>query len=236
MNDAPPPLTSQDIENRVLYRDALMLVLDKPPGIPVHAGPNGGASLEDYFPHLSFGYKETPRLAHRLDRDTSGCLILGRNDRALRKLGKLFEAGRIQKTYWAFVNGRPPEESGTIDMALIKVKLQKGWSMRPARAHETGAQTAVTDYKIVRRLRNDRTWLELRPHTGRTHQIRVHLAALGCPIAGDWLYAEGNERPPAGAFPMLHLHARQVDVPLYPNEAAVSVCAEMPQHMADTLD
>jgi tRNA pseudouridine32 synthase/23S rRNA pseudouridine746 synthase/23S rRNA pseudouridine1911/1915/1917 synthase len=225
-----------DIENRILFKDQLMLVLDKPPGIVVHPGPKGGPSMEDYFEQLKFGYKEMPRLAHRLDRDTSGCLILGRNDRAIKKLGKLFEAGQIKKTYWAIVKGRPPAEEGTIDLPLKKIKLPKGWSMTPAQKGEADAQEAVTDYKILKRLRHDHTWLELAPRTGRTHQIRVHLQSLGCPILGDWLYSGGDTRPAEGEFPLLHLHARSVTVPLYHDQEPIAVSAEMPQHMADVLD
>lgn len=157
------PLTLEELQSRILYRDQLVMVLDKPPGINVHAGPNGGPSLEDYFPDLKFDYKETPKLAHRLDRDTSGCLVLGRNDRALKKMGKLFESGRVKKTYWAITHGRPPEMAGTIDLPLAKVKMQKGWSMKPAKLTEDGAQTAVTDYKVLEKLRDNRAWVELSP-------------------------------------------------------------------------
>ena len=225
-----------DLTTRILYQDPLIIVLDKPPGIPVHAGPNGGASLEDYFEELKFGYKEMPHLAHRLDRDTSGCLILGRNERALKKMGKLFEGGRIKKTYWAIVEGRPPAEAGTIDLPLKKKKLPKGWSMVPAQKGEGEAQEAVTDYTVVKHLRKDRTWLELKPRTGRTHQLRVHLKALGCPIVGDWLYGGPDARPPEGQFPTLHLHARAVEIPLYPDKPDVVVSAELPEHMADLID
>jgi tRNA pseudouridine32 synthase/23S rRNA pseudouridine746 synthase/23S rRNA pseudouridine1911/1915/1917 synthase len=213
-----------------------MIVLDKPPGIPVHAGPKGGASLEDGFEALKFGYKETPHLAHRLDRDTSGCLILGRNDRALKKLGRLFETGQIKKTYWAIVDGHPPEDEGLIDLPLKKVKLPKGWSMEPAKKGEPEAQDAITEYKIVKKLRKDRTWLELKPRTGRTHQIRVHLKAIGCPITGDWLYSGGEERPAQGEFPTLNLHARAVEIPLYPDKPPVIVSAELPEHMVALID
>lgn len=226
----------KDLLDRVLFKDQLILVLDKPPGIPVHAGPKGGESLEDYFGQLKFGYKETPKLAHRLDRDTSGCLVLGRNSRALRKLGRLFETGQVKKTYWAITEGRPPEERGVIDLPLEKVKEPKGWSMRPAKKGAENAQEAVTEYAVVKRLRNNRCWLELTPRTGRTHQIRVHLKSIGCPIAGDWLYGGGGARPPAGEFPLLHLHARGITLPLYPGQPSVAVSAELPEHMAELID
>lgn len=212
---------NRNISSRVLFHDALVLVLDKPAGIPVHAGPKGGESLEDYFEGLRFGYKETPRLAHRLDRDTSGCLVLGRNLRALKKLGRLFENGQIKKTYWAITEGAPPREAGTIDLPLAKIKLQKGWSMQPATEGQEGAQEAVTDYRILKKLDGNRALVELSPRTGRTHQIRVHLQSLGCPIAGDWLYGPQAER--GNDFPRLFLHARSIEIPLYPDRPAIRV-------------
>lgn len=214
-------LSAENLAQRILYKDALMLVLDKPAGIPVHAGPGGGENLEDYFNALRFGYKETPKLAHRLDRDTSGCLILGRNLRALKKLGRLFETGQIKKTYWAVTEGVPSAESGTIDISLVKIKLPKGWSMQPAARGQEGAQEAVTDYKILKHLPDNRALIELKPRTGRTHQIRVHLQSLGCPIVGDWLYGPQEER--TAEFPRLYLHARTIEIPLYPDQPPVSI-------------
>jgi tRNA pseudouridine32 synthase/23S rRNA pseudouridine746 synthase len=228
-------MTPEDIQSRVLYKDQLVIALNKPVGIPVHAGPNGGESLEDYFDLLSFGYKEIPKLAHRLDRDTSGCLLLGRNDRALRKLGKLFETGKIKKTYWAITEGIPQKPEGIIDTPLKKVKLPKGWSMETAKPNDAKAEKAVTEYKIINELSNNRCFIELKPQTGRTHQIRVHLQSLGCPIVGDWLYGLNPQRPDTGTFPTLHLHARSLLVPLYDQEQAISVTAQPPAHMLELI-
>src|SRR5262245_568905 len=135
-------LTPEEIQKRLLFRDGMMLILDKPPGIPVHAGPRGGPNLEMYFDALRFGWSSLPVLAHRLDRDTSGCLVLGRHHKALRKLGKLFAAGRIEKIYWAIVVGEPPEEQGTIDLPLKKMTNKSGWKMITA----PDGQPAVTEY------------------------------------------------------------------------------------------
>src|SRR6204780_5941668 len=111
-------MTAEEMVARLLYRDALMLVIDKPAGLAVHRGPKGGESLEDHFGALRFGLPRNPALAHRLDRDTSGCLVLGRHRKALEKLGKLFKQGKIAKTYWAIVAGSPQGEEGTIDLPL----------------------------------------------------------------------------------------------------------------------
>lgn len=226
-------MTFQAIAERILYRDQLIIVLNKPPAIPVHAGPKGGESLEDYFDQIQFDYKEIPRLAHRLDRDTSGCLILGRNLRAIRKLGRLFEGGKIKKTYWAMVEGDVKEDLGVIDLPLAKIKLPKGWSMQPAKKGAEGAQEAITEYKVLKRLEGGRTFLELSPKTGRTHQLRVHLQSLGHPIVGDWLY--GPQEARGEEFPLLHLHARSVEIPLYEDKPAIVVTADLPEHMDEVV-
>lgn len=218
-------LTEAEIVARLLYRDALMLVLDKPAGIPVHAGPGGGPNLEDYFDTLRFGLPRPPALAHRLDRDTSGCLVLGRHRKALAKLGRLFASGRIEKTYWAIVEGTPKADAGRIDRPLRKRSLDKrSWRME---THPQG-QPAVTDWRVLARS-GSRAWLELAPRTGRTHQIRVHCAAIGCPLVGDAIY--GAARP----GDTLLLHARAVTVPLYPSRPPIAVAAPPPPAMTDAI-
>jgi tRNA pseudouridine32 synthase/23S rRNA pseudouridine746 synthase len=123
--DTPQP-TAEDIQARVLHRDGLMLVIDKPAGIPVHRGPKGGANLEASFDALRFGLPRPPVLAHRLDRDTSGCLVLGRHRKATASLGLLFKHNKISKTYWAIVEGGPAENDGTIDIPLGRL-----WGVPP---------------------------------------------------------------------------------------------------------
>ena len=132
---------------RLLYRDGLMLVIDKPAGFAVHRGPKGGESLEDYFDALRFGLPRNPALAHRLDKDTSGCLVLGRHRKALALLGKLFKQGKIGKTYWAVVEGSPGEEEGRIDIPLGKLDETRGWWMKP----DQHGQPAVTMWKVMGR-------------------------------------------------------------------------------------
>jgi tRNA pseudouridine32 synthase / 23S rRNA pseudouridine746 synthase len=122
----PSPLW---LVERLLYRDGLILIVDKPAGVPVHAGPGGGISLEHYFEALRFGLPQPPALAHRLDRDTSGCLVLGRHRKALARVGRLFQNGQVEKVYWTVVTGRPPEPTGTVEIALRKRSEVRGWWM-----------------------------------------------------------------------------------------------------------
>lgn len=208
----------------VLYRDGLILVVDKPAGIPVHSGPSGGTSLEDTFDQLRFGLPKPPALAHRLDRDTSGCLVLGRHPKALRRLGKLFSEGRAKKTYWAIVRGQPPQETGRIEFPLLKTSTKTGgWRMVVA----PEGQVAITEYRVMGTGDDGLTWLALYPKTGRTHQIRVHCAQSGFPILGDPWYGVAEDRSRESGRP-LHLHAQAIELPLYPKKAPVHVTAAPP--------
>ena len=140
-------MTPEEMLARLLYRDGLMLVIDKPAGFAVHRGPKGGESLEDHFDVLRFGLPRAPSLAHRLDRDTSGCLVLGRHRKALALLGKLFKQGKIGKTYWAVVEGSPDADEGRIDIALGKLDEERGWWMKP----DPHGQPAATTWKVMGR-------------------------------------------------------------------------------------
>src|SRR4051812_33329457 len=142
--------------DRILYQDHLILIINKPAGIPVHAGPGGGDNLEQYFEALRLGLSELPGLAHRLDRDTSGCLILGRRHKALSKLGKLFMAKKISKSYWAIVKGAPPQSQGRINLPLSKQANDKTrWWMKG----DPQGQEAITDYKLMGQAEGV-SWLE----------------------------------------------------------------------------
>jgi tRNA pseudouridine32 synthase / 23S rRNA pseudouridine746 synthase len=225
-------MTPEELERRVLYRDALMLVIDKPAGIAVHRGPKGGASLEDLFDGLRFGLPRLPALAHRLDRDTAGCLVLGRHRKALAHLGALFKHGRIGKTYWAVVEGRPDADTGRIELPLGRRDPGRGWWMQP----DAAGQPAVTLWQVLGRAPAEAghpalTWLALEPVTGRTHQLRVHSAAMGWPILGDAIYGTA----PRSGGPPLHLMSREVVVPLYPRRDPIRVVAPVPEHMRERL-
>jgi tRNA pseudouridine32 synthase / 23S rRNA pseudouridine746 synthase len=276
-------MTSEEMVSRILYRDGLMLVLDKPAGLSVHAGPKNSKqrreSIEDHFDALRFGLPRQPALAHRLDRDTSGCLVLGRHRKALAQLGKLFRSGVIGKTYWAVVEGTPESDEGVIELALGRLDVTRGWWMKP----DPNGQPAVTKWKVLGRTSRDTisvssplageavarsaagggslsdshagqdpppypspsrgegthrargsaelTWLALEPLTGRTHQLRVHCAAMSWPVLGDAVY--GNA--PRNGGPPLHLHAREIVVPLYKNRDPIRAVAPVPQHMRAAL-
>jgi tRNA pseudouridine32 synthase/23S rRNA pseudouridine746 synthase len=218
-------MTPEDILARVLYRDGLLVILDKPYGIAVHRGPKGGASLEDDFEYLRFGLPRKPALAHRLDRETSGCLVLGRHHKALEKLGKLFSQGKVGKTYWAVVEGGPAADEGLIDKPLGRRDPDRGWWMKV----DPAGQPSQTRWRVLGRSPR-LTWLEMTPLTGRTHQLRVHAASEGWPLLGDSIY---GARPLDG--PALHLLARRIEIPLKAGAAPVTVEAPVPPHMAEAL-
>lgn len=216
----------------VLHRDAMMLVIDKPYGLPVHAGPKGGETLADHLDALRFGLPRVPELAHRLDKDTSGCLVLGRHAKALALLGKLFASGAVEKTYLAVTQGAPSADEGRIDQPLAKRSPHRGWWMQAVARGTPGAQEAVSEFKVL--LRGPGLCVvALSPITGRTHQLRAHMAHLGHPILGDPIYG-GASRLPGG--PKLHLHSRRVVVPLARNGPPVEASAPLPAHLRETLE
>jgi tRNA pseudouridine32 synthase / 23S rRNA pseudouridine746 synthase len=218
-------VTPDELCARVLLRDANLIILDKPAGLAVHAGPRAQDTIEALLPGLSFGLRHVPALAHRLDQDTGGCLVLARHPKALSRLGRLFGAGKIEKTYWAVVEGDPPASAGTIELKLAKVTGPAGWRMI---IDPDKGQNAVSDWRLLGR-GDGLSWLEIRPRTGRTHQIRVHLAALGWPILGDPFYGRADP-----AIPM-QLLSRRIGVPYWEGRPPVSAEAPPPAHMRGPL-
>jgi tRNA pseudouridine32 synthase / 23S rRNA pseudouridine746 synthase len=227
-------MNPEETRERLLYRDGLMLVLNKPAGIAVHKGPKGGVSLEDYFDALRFGLPRNPALAHRLDRETAGCLVLGRHHKALEKLGLLFKQGKIDKTYWAIVEGEPSSEGGMIDLPLGRLDATRGWWMKV----DPAGAPSQTRWRVEGRAESEGrpiAWLALEPLTGRTHQLRVHCAAMGWSILGDSVYGSAARDPSEQAAPRLQLLARRVSVPLARNTSAIVVEAPPPPHMIAPL-
>ena len=204
----------------ILFRDQRFVVLDKPAGLPVHAGPARGRSVEDWFPVLS-RRKDGPWLAHRLDADTSGCLLIALRRAPLLAAQAAFAAGLVRKTYWAVVQGQAAAEHGCVTAALRRASVPEGWRIV---ADPRRGQPASTDWKVLGRGKRT-TWLELTPRTGRTHQVRVHCALMGTPILGDDRYGTGGTG--------LHLLARAIGLPLDP---PVEATAPPPAHMLAALE
>lgn len=216
------------LAKRVLYQDSGIIVIDKPSGIPVHIGAHAGVALEQFFDQLRFDLPHNPWLAHRLDRETSGCLVLGRTKEALARLGKQFAEGKIGKTYWAVVVGVPAEEAGVINRPILKTGKGARWRI----VLDDAGQEAVTEYRVLGK-GDGFSWVAFAPRTGRTHQIRVHSAyALGCPLVGDPFY--GAE----GAYDAKHystmLHARSIALPAKGDPLMVE--APVPEHMRGLLE
>ncbi|MEI8145680.1 MAG: RNA pseudouridine synthase [Alphaproteobacteria bacterium] len=200
----------------------MMLILDKPAGLPVHAGPGGGPNLTDHLTALRFGLPRDPELAHRLDKDTAGCLVLGRHRKALARLADLFKASAIAKRYWAVVESGPEADEGVIDLAIAPRDPKRGWWVKV----DPKGQAATTRYKVLAR-GDGRAVLALEPVTGRTHQLRVHCQALGFPILGDTIYGSA----PRFGGPGLHLVARSISIPFDPKRAPVTAVAPVPAAM-----
>jgi 23S rRNA pseudouridine955/2504/2580 synthase len=230
---APRPVSPEDarlLERMVLYRDDSVIALNKPYGLAVQGGPGLTRHLDAMLDALRFGHAERPRLVHRLDRDTSGVLLLARGAAAASKLAAAFRGRDAEKTYWAVVVGRPSPESGRIDLPLAKQPGPRGERTAPA---EGGAR-AITDYRVLDAAQRRAAWLELRPLTGRTHQLRVHCArGLGTPILGDGKYG-GAAAQIEGLPPLLHLHARALRLP-HPEGGMLEVAAPLPPHMEQTF-
>jgi 23S rRNA pseudouridine955/2504/2580 synthase len=233
---ASRPVSAEEarlLERMVLYRDDSVIALNKPYGLAVQGGPGLTRHLDAMLDALRFGHAERPRLVHRLDRDTSGVLLLARGAAAASRLAAAFRGRDAEKTYWAVVVGRPTPEAGRIALPLAKQLGPRGERTAPAEPAEGGAR-AITDYRVLDAAQRRAAWLELRPLTGRTHQLRVHCArGLGTPILGDSKYG-GAAAQIDGLPPLLHLHARALRLP-HPEGGMLEVAAPLPPHMEQTF-
>ncbi len=196
---------ADELRARVLYRDDALIAINKPAGLAVQGGTKTPRHLDGMLDALRFDAPDRPRLVHRLDKDTSGLLILARNRQAARALSKEFQGRTMEKMYWALVLGVPDIEAGTIDAPLAK----RGDAGSERMQFTDEGQHAETDYRILEQAAQRLTWLELRPRTGRTHQLRAHCAAMGNPILGDGKYG-GRDSFLPGLPKRLHLHARSL--------------------------
>jgi 23S rRNA pseudouridine955/2504/2580 synthase len=218
-----------------LYADQDVVVINKPWGLAVQKGTRTTDDLDSRLIALAAITGERLRLTHRLDKDTSGCLVLARTAAAATRIGKLFMRGAVHKTYWALTAGVPEPRHGRIDVALIKAATPEGDRVRAAtEAEQALAQRAITDYEVLRQWRDRWALVELRPQTGRQHQLRAHLAHLGTPIVHDGKYP--SERPAlAIGQGRLQLLARRIVLPGLEAKYEIDVTAAPPGHMAEAM-
>ncbi len=219
----------------ILYQDEWIIAIDKPAGLAVQGGTGQRRHLDAMLDALRFGAEERPRLVHRLDKDTSGVLLLARDARTTRHLAEVFRRQQARKLYWAAVAGGPAKARGRIALPLVKKTGRTGEKMGEA----SKGKEAVTLYQVAARRGKQAAWLVLRPLTGRTHQLRVHCAALGHPILGDGKYGgrgaflEPVEGGPAVAK-KLQLHAREIAFPHPADGTTLRITAPLPAHMSET--
>ncbi len=240
---APPPtpkhaITKGDrdfLASITLYEDDDLLVLNKPSGIAVQGGTKTAHHIDLLLEGLGDGPETRPRLVHRLDRDTSGVLVIAKRRSVAAKLGRAFQTRSVRKIYWALVKGVPKPPQGKVEAALVKASGPEGDRVRKARPGEQDvAQSAVTHYAVVDRAGQTAAFVSLKPVTGRQHQLRAHMAILGHPILGDEKY-RGDQDLPEGVPNRLHLHARRISFPHPSGEGVVDVTAPLPEHMQESL-
>jgi 23S rRNA pseudouridine955/2504/2580 synthase len=236
----PPGLSKRDrdfIESLIIYENDFIFVLNKPFGLAVQGGTKTSRHLDGLLAGMAdrFG-GERPRLVHRLDRDTSGVLVVAKDRWTAARLGRLFQTRSVQKIYWALVRGVPKPTQGKVEAALVKAAGPEGDRVRKARPGEQDlAQHATTYYSAIDHAAGKVAWLSLKPVTGRQHQLRAHMDILGTPIVGDQKYGNVGDLHMDGVENKLHLHARRIafrDV----KAGDIDVSAPLPPHMAKSFE
>ena len=229
----PRPADYAVLHEAILHRDASVIVLNKPPGLAVQGGTATDRHLDGLLDELRFGNDERPRLVHRLDKDTSGILVIAATAAAAAFLTRAFREKSTRKIYWAVVVGLPKLRQGRIDLALAKSPGRGGERVRP---YAEEGRHAVTYYRVIENAGNHASWLALMPVTGRTHQLRAHCAAIGTPILGDGKY--GAAAAHLAGLPgsrRLHLHARSLSIP-HPLGGTLEATAPLPPHLRRTWE
>ncbi len=228
-----PPLTPTErrlFDSMVMHEDRDIFVLNKPSGFAVQGGSKTHHHLDGLLMGLGVELGERPLLVHRLDRDTSGVIVIAKRRSVAAALGKLFATRAVKKTYWAIVKGVPKPAQGRIEVALVKAKGPDGDRMRASlEGEEDDEQRAVTHYSVIDKASDIAAWVSLKPVTGRQHQLRAHMAHIGTPIMGDEKYG-GLDGMPEGMPRRLHLHARRIVFP-HPRDGIIDISAPMPDHM-----
>jgi 23S rRNA pseudouridine955/2504/2580 synthase len=236
---SPPTLAPGDealIRSLVIHEDDRVIVLNKPPGLATQGGSKVGAHIDRLLGALQGGAAERPRLVHRLDRETSGALLVARDRAAASALARSLKSRLARKVYWALVRGVPGSEIGRISTFLGPDAATRGEAQRVLEQGEPGAVHAVSRFMLVDRAGTRLAWLRLEPETGRKHQLRVHMAHIGHPIVGDRRYFRvENWELPGGLEDRLYLHARRIVVP-HPSRGVLDVTAPTPAHMARAFD
>ena len=237
---AEPDLANHDkdfVQGLAIYKDSSVIVLNKPSGLATQGGSGLTRHIDGMLDALAFGKKQRPRLVHRLDRDTSGVLVIARTVPAAAALAESLRRRDASKIYWALTKGVPRPHQGTIKLALAKEgghgPRGQDERMVAAERHDEGAKHAITDYAVLGQAGQKYGWVAARPVTGRTHQIRVHLAAIGTPIVGDFKYGGEQSRGMGEIEDRLHLHARSIDI-AHPEGGRLTVTAPLPEHMLKT--
>ncbi|VAV88201.1 Ribosomal large subunit pseudouridine synthase C [hydrothermal vent metagenome] len=220
------------VQELVIHKDNSAIVVNKPPGLATQGGSKTSTHLDGLLDGLSFDAKSRPRLVHRLDKDTSGVILLARSPGAASFFSKRFSGRTARKVYWALIMGVPEIADGIIELPLSK---QPGSGGEKMHVDEANGQSAKSRYRIIERAGNRACWVELQPFTGRTHQLRVHMAAIGHPIIGDGKYG-GKDAFLTGAISRkMHLHARRLRIE-HPDGHKLDVKADLPEHFADSME